>query len=66
MKGRSDLTKMEERIIDRVPDSLEEFFDQNPEVIALALMKSQQFPKKYSVVRLWRPILTSPTHLTPH
>ena len=32
LKGRSDLTKMEERIIDTIPDTLEEFFDKNPEV----------------------------------
>ena len=31
LKGRSDLTKMEERIIDTIPDTLEEFFDKNPE-----------------------------------
>ena len=32
LKGRSDLTKMEEKIVDTIPETLEEFFDKYPEV----------------------------------
>ena len=35
LKGRSDLTKMEEQVVDTVPDTLEEFFDKYPEVSSL-------------------------------
>lgn len=33
LKGRSDLTKMEEEIVDCIPETLEEFFDKYPELV---------------------------------
>ena len=38
LKGRSDLTKMEEKIVDNIPETLEEFFDKYPEVLAIINM----------------------------
>ena len=39
LKGRSDLTKMEEQVVDTVPDTLEEFFDKYPEVSSSVLSR---------------------------
>lgn len=38
LKGRSDLTKMEEKIVDNIPETLEEFFDKYPEVYLQSLI----------------------------
>ena len=64
LKGKSDLTKMEERIVTEIPETLEEFFDKYPEVLYQCMCGDSHSLCTFRSVRATWTSPPRPTHLS--